>query len=581
MDRYDTRRQQLASVIYTLTEAVKAVIPTDQQANHQLELAEQFINQSTVSLAVVGAEGHGKSSLIDAIIGAVVAPREAQHPSTVAPVFILWHPETEIHYAVGLDDTGTPTPCVDVDQFRRFILQRFNPNNERNVRFGLAQCNNPLLADGLRLVDMPGLEGVSQAVSIELRKELADIEAVIVVIRDRLYGPAFRLIEEFTPQLKIQAIVCNWSLDFWIGKSDKALQSQIKQQKQIVLDELGNSEVKISPEQIFVLHVPSISDCELIPGSVTGCTPHIQEIERFRRWITQYLDEDRVTALLADTKNCIDAVILRLEQKLQTHRQLIIDLEAGDKKQRQQARKTLKRTHKAAIKQWRKLEKAPEIADSVKNSWTIIRNKLKVSRDSLLHAINHAQSTLPPSDQWNRKTVADLMNRLRPEFVKAEEELWQAQTDFTLELAKKFYETSVRLLAEAYESIPIIPGALDSLQISGDPLLEFTHPDPGPAAIFEFFSSSRIVKRILKEYRSQVEAIDITKNGVQAQIYHATVASTKQTFLDALEERFDHKHAVLEEGTVLQQRLPDEQKFLDAIDKAVAEVKAFTTAISA
>lgn len=579
MDRYDTRRQELFSVVYALTETVAAFAPTDQHAWQQLEQAEKLLKQSAVNLAVVGAEGHGKSSLIDAIVGADVVPREAQHPGTVAPVLILWHPTDEIQYSVGLDDTYKPTACTDVEQFRRFILQRFNPHNERGVRFGLVQCNNPLLADGLRLVDMPGLEGVSETVNAQVQEELADIEAVIVVIRDRQYGAACRLIEKFQPHLKIQAVVCNWSLDFWIDKSDDVLQSQIEQQKQIVLDELSTTEVKINRERIFVLHVPSISYCRLLPEATTTYTPHIQEIERFRQWVTHYLDEDRVTHLLAETKSCVYAVIAQLEERLRNHRQFINNLQQSDKHQRQQARKSLKNVHKSALKQWQKVVNSPEIADSVVKNWLPLRDKLKLHRDSLLYTFHRTRSSLPPPAQWNSGIIADLVNQLRPAFVAAEEEMLRAQADSTLSLAKQLRETSDQLLAEAFEAIPILAGALDSLQIRGNPLLDFTHPDPGPNTFLEVFSTRRIVERIINAYRTQAEAIDATHSGTAYKSYIDSIADAKQKFCEALEARFQQKYIILEEETELLQTLPDGRILLDAVAEQIAQVKAFINAI--
>ena len=60
--------------------------------------------------------------------------------------------------------------CDSLEAFKRFVLQKDNPSNKKKVVEGLVRFNHAILKQGLRIVDLPGVEGVSDAVSVATRK---------------------------------------------------------------------------------------------------------------------------------------------------------------------------------------------------------------------------------------------------------------------------------------------------------------------------------------------------------------------------------------------------------------------------
>ncbi|MFH8891974.1 dynamin family protein [Streptomyces sp. NPDC017949] len=137
-------------------------------------------------LAVLGPEGAGKSTLVNALVGAEVAPVSEGVPGTVAPVHVTYGsgPRYRVLRRAGGQGPGRPgieEEISDLADFEHWMLQEHNPHNESEVLRGEIELPAPLLRDGLRLVDMPGIAGVSDQVAAQTANDL-DGHAFSVVL---------------------------------------------------------------------------------------------------------------------------------------------------------------------------------------------------------------------------------------------------------------------------------------------------------------------------------------------------------------------------------------------------------------
>ncbi|MET9604916.1 dynamin family protein [Streptomyces sp. NPDC006512] len=161
-------------------------------------------------LAVVGPEAAGKSTLVNALVGAEVTPVSAGLPGTVAPVHVLYGPAHDPRYRVlrrteGADPgrPGTGQRVTDRTAFEQWMLQAHNPDNEREVLRGEIELPAALLRNGLRLVDLPGIAGVSGHVAAQTERDLdghafsvvlvslgrASLKGLVDIVRELRDGP--------------------------------------------------------------------------------------------------------------------------------------------------------------------------------------------------------------------------------------------------------------------------------------------------------------------------------------------------------------------------------------------------------
>jgi hypothetical protein len=118
-------------------------------------------------LLVVGEFKQGKSSLINALLNAPVCPVD-DDIATSAPTAVRFAdpPAAAVLYRPpdGADDTVEPErEEIPVDRVQEFVTEAANPENERRVHSVEIGISRPLLAEGLVLVDTPGVGGLGSA----------------------------------------------------------------------------------------------------------------------------------------------------------------------------------------------------------------------------------------------------------------------------------------------------------------------------------------------------------------------------------------------------------------------------------
>ena len=113
-----------------------------------------------LQLAVLGQFKRGKSTFINALLGAPVLPI-AVVPLTAVPIFISWasEPLVRVRFLDGREPERFETAEPDAirDFLFRFVAEEANPKN----RLGVARVDllypAPILADGTVLIDTPGV----------------------------------------------------------------------------------------------------------------------------------------------------------------------------------------------------------------------------------------------------------------------------------------------------------------------------------------------------------------------------------------------------------------------------------------
>ena len=110
------------------------------------------LEDPTFEVAVFGRVSSGKSSFLNALLHIDALPVGA-NPITSVPTRVQHGPTVEASIRFG----DPPSTNVTLDRFRALISESGNPGNREGVRHALLKTPSPRLAEGIVLVDTPGL----------------------------------------------------------------------------------------------------------------------------------------------------------------------------------------------------------------------------------------------------------------------------------------------------------------------------------------------------------------------------------------------------------------------------------------
>jgi ethanolamine utilization protein EutP (predicted NTPase) len=128
-----------------------------------------------VVVVVAGEFKAGKSSLVNALVGTFVCPVD-DDVATSVPTLVRFATVPGVHVRRQATDVLQP-----VDDLARFVTEQGNPDNREEVRIVEVGVPSPLLADGLILVDTPGVGGLSSTYASATMTTLAMADAVVFV----------------------------------------------------------------------------------------------------------------------------------------------------------------------------------------------------------------------------------------------------------------------------------------------------------------------------------------------------------------------------------------------------------------
>lgn len=150
----------------------------------RLEATRRRLADPALHILVIGEFKQGKSSLVNAVLGAPVCPvdddvatavptavRYAESPVAVA---VYEPPPEEIDAEPVRED-------IPFEQVVRYVTEAHNPDNRSRLRVVEVGLPRQLLADGLVLVDTPGVGGLGSVHSATTLGALPMAEAVVFV----------------------------------------------------------------------------------------------------------------------------------------------------------------------------------------------------------------------------------------------------------------------------------------------------------------------------------------------------------------------------------------------------------------
>lgn len=133
--------------------------PGQNYASLLLELEKKSASSDMI-VPILGKQGEGKSTLINAILQEDILPNEADE-TTCVPVEIRYG---EVPCCEVFFDGDTPSLSVQTKQeLGEFVDNNFNPGNKKQVSHIVMYRALPLLKTGLVIVDLPGVGSLTTA----------------------------------------------------------------------------------------------------------------------------------------------------------------------------------------------------------------------------------------------------------------------------------------------------------------------------------------------------------------------------------------------------------------------------------
>ncbi|HEY7524207.1 MAG TPA: dynamin family protein [Candidatus Limnocylindrales bacterium] len=155
----------------------------------RLEDARRRVARTETIVCVVGEFKQGKSALINALLGEPVCPVD-DDLATVA-VTMVRYADAPGATVRRRDADGLVVEAVAPDSLPDWVTERANPDNRRNVELVEVGLPNPFLAQGITLIDTPGVGGLNatHAVATLAFLPLADALIFVTDASAELSGP--------------------------------------------------------------------------------------------------------------------------------------------------------------------------------------------------------------------------------------------------------------------------------------------------------------------------------------------------------------------------------------------------------
>lgn len=169
--------ERIKSKILDLFLRIKSLYDAeDKNSLNYVESLENKLRECRFTIAVVGEFSTGKSTFINALLGEKVLPSAAR-PTTSAVNLIKY---SEEKFAI-VNFQNKPSERISIEDLRKFITEKFNPENEKCVRNVEIYYPLDLLKNGIVILDTPGLGSLHREHQEVTYSVLPSSDAVILL----------------------------------------------------------------------------------------------------------------------------------------------------------------------------------------------------------------------------------------------------------------------------------------------------------------------------------------------------------------------------------------------------------------
>ena len=505
---------------------------------------------------VVGLEGVGKSTLINAIFGQPVVPTDSDQPGTATPIFVHASSNNSTAYAIETEE-GAIRPCEDYEELTSYVLQRHNPNNHKQARHASISQPAPHLPPGLCLVDLPGSAGMASSFRESAISTLEYVDRVILVVQDRNAGPALELAHDvITRGIEICAVAANLQMSKLVDPGnlqplpDHEVRDHIAATRDYIernfLDELPQLEEKC---EFFAFHFPSMQSLSIAPDANHWIPAHVEEIYRFSDWFTGSIGNATTTARLQKaTKDLADKLAQSKNQTLIAREQIDGLLSSDPTTQEQVCQKFAQ--HETEIqKRWTRSVTNGRIKEAKRKAWDDFAPAAMQLKADLRHLQQTTRRELP--DNWwaqNWQLKSEISENINRNLSSASDrmntdavEVLQEFSDVARQLAHETAVTAISILPIDLGPLPMTSPASFSIWVA--PLI-----DPERQSFAEY-DSAKVIERYLSELTVAEMSITLVEGDQIYERFHAALSGVVSDNEKVLKQRLDALVRILRGGS--------------------------------
>jgi GTPase SAR1 family protein len=261
------------------------------------------VRSNTFNLVVVGQFKRGKTSLINALLGADILP-VAVVPLTSIVTIMTWGDALRV--TVYFNDCRTAE--IRPEHLVEYVTEKGNPRNTKNVREVVITYPSPYLEDGVRLIDTPGVGSIYQHNTDVAYQYLPKSDAALFLLS--VDQPMSKAELDFLNDVKEYSN----KIFFVLNKADTLRENDLRESIEFSrngLKEAMGSEVKLFPVSArLALEGTAVKSDELIQKSM---------LSPFSIDLTRFLMEEKGNVLiLSVTNNLLRSIAqARLELELE------------------------------------------------------------------------------------------------------------------------------------------------------------------------------------------------------------------------------------------------------------------------
>jgi GTPase SAR1 family protein len=488
------------------------------------------------SVGVAGEEGAGKSTLINALLGEDLVPTDANQPGTVAPIFVKSAEVAEARRTVVHIRGFEQIVCKTRDAFDAYLTQRHNRNNQKSIARGTIETSNSRLAQGLNIVDLPGLEGMSDTVRQQAQAALATIDGAIVVINDRAIGPALRVIEQLAEAgTELDGVVINLRSSKLLrdGTFDPLPEAEvaahIAELKAFFIAALEKVHRISSRPPLFAIHLPSMLRHSLLPESIPACPVHAKETERFFAWFDANYGHGGTVRRLERALDLTRAIADRFRQAIEADITIMKGIADGDRQTRVEVQARIKSHISGLGAYWKADLKGADIDAAERNAWDAVKAGISKLEERLKNLAAEARDS---------KVAKQIAERLNDETAKARSRLDDCFHEALNKYGDACFLAALNNARKEADLLPIDLGEVKKPAATRSSLWDNPHFNATPTGFWEHIRAARIIIRLCRQIETYM-IIDVSHDSEVRKRFRTCLKACRKSQLAILRERLD------------------------------------------
>lgn len=443
------------------------------------------VDEGRFFVACVGQFKRGKSTLLNALVGAAVLPVGVV-PVTAVVTVLRYGREPRARIRTEAADWLE----VPISRLDEFVSEDKNPENVKGVRAVEVEVPSDLLASGMCLVDTPGVGSVFAGNTAATREFVPHVDAALVVLGadPPISGEEVDLVVDVARNVE--------HLLFVINKADRLGEADVAQARAFTRDVLAKR-LSREPPQILV-----VSATERVAGVAT------------RDWFQL---EERLVALARDAgadlvegarRRGLARISARLAHAVEEHRSALLrPLDESDERVKELSRavgyaeqtlptfEPLFQVEEQSLRRVLERRRTEFLAEVQASALTELRNRLEATSDA---PRTLRTKVFDVAQDIAREHVEAWARRVRPEA----EEAYRRATERFVTLMNGFLQSLRARAPDVFSMLPreIEPesGFRTRSQFHFTEMLTIASPSPGAAVLYALRSRDEAIRAACK-----------------------------------------------------------------------------------